>query len=249
MPKSWFNNGFKYIFACVDVFSKKADMIPLKDREQTTTTKAFEKIKKGEAKILADYEAKRGKVINADEFRPFRGNTFQTQMKDSTDNTIMANVDGPVFKKFKHKVAQPTQNGSNVGSGENEVEDSILVSIPGRVMWRDVGIQYAEDNLDERRNYKTSDYIGHLDGDVNSSLYYEQGEDAYTDKAGKMMYEYSKTSLVNDVAHVYKGGSWRDRAYWMNPGSRRFLDQRQALAYLGFRCAMTRVGSPTGLGK
>ena len=44
MPKSWFNNGFKYIFACVDVFSKKADMIPLKDREQTTTTKAFEKI-------------------------------------------------------------------------------------------------------------------------------------------------------------------------------------------------------------
>jgi hypothetical protein len=41
MPKSWFNNGFKYIFACVDVFSKKADMIPLKDREQTTATKAF----------------------------------------------------------------------------------------------------------------------------------------------------------------------------------------------------------------
>jgi hypothetical protein len=38
MPESWFNNGFKYIFACIDVFSKKADMIPLKDREQTTTT-------------------------------------------------------------------------------------------------------------------------------------------------------------------------------------------------------------------
>ena len=37
MDKSWFNNGFKYIFACVDVFSKKADMIPLKDREQTTS--------------------------------------------------------------------------------------------------------------------------------------------------------------------------------------------------------------------
>ncbi len=44
VPKSWFNNGFKYLFACIDVFSKKADMIPLKDREQTTTTKAFEKI-------------------------------------------------------------------------------------------------------------------------------------------------------------------------------------------------------------
>jgi hypothetical protein len=33
MPKSWFNHGFKYIFACVDVFSEKADMVPLKDRE------------------------------------------------------------------------------------------------------------------------------------------------------------------------------------------------------------------------
>ncbi len=44
MPKSCFNNGFKYIFACIHVFSKKADMIPLKDREQTTTTKAFAKI-------------------------------------------------------------------------------------------------------------------------------------------------------------------------------------------------------------
>jgi hypothetical protein len=44
MSKSWFNNGYKYIFCCIDVFSKKANMIPLKDREQTTTTKAFEKI-------------------------------------------------------------------------------------------------------------------------------------------------------------------------------------------------------------
>ena len=36
MNKSWFNNGFKYIFCCIDVFSKKADMIPLKDREQAS---------------------------------------------------------------------------------------------------------------------------------------------------------------------------------------------------------------------
>ncbi len=43
MPKSWFNNGFKDIYCCVDVFSKKADMIPLKDMEQITTTKHFKK--------------------------------------------------------------------------------------------------------------------------------------------------------------------------------------------------------------
>jgi transposase InsO family protein len=68
MPKSWFNNGFKYIFACVNVFSKKADMIPLKDREQTTTTKAFEKI----LDILGI-----PKTIYSDQGSEFKNNTFQ----------------------------------------------------------------------------------------------------------------------------------------------------------------------------
>ena len=35
----------------------------------------------------------------------------------------------------------------------------------------------------------------------------------------------------------------------MNPGTRRFLDEKQATEYIGFRCAMDRVGSPKGLGK
>jgi formylglycine-generating enzyme required for sulfatase activity len=82
-----------------------------------------------------------------------------------------------------------------------------------------------------------------------SSIYYTEGEGAYDDKSDKLMYEYAKTSLVNDKARVFKGGSWRDRAYFLNPGTRRFLDQRQANAWLGFRCAMTRVGSPVGFGK
>ena len=36
--------------------------------------------------------------------------------------------------------------------------------------------------------------------------------------------------------------------YWTVPGTRRYLDERQAKATLGFRCAMDRVGSPVGLG-
>jgi gliding motility-associated lipoprotein GldJ len=54
------------------------------------------------------------------------------------------------------------------------------------------------------------------------------------------------TSMINDKAHVFKGGNWHDRAYWMNPGTRRYLDERQSTSWLGFRCAMTRVGSPVG---
>jgi gliding motility-associated lipoprotein GldJ len=33
----------------------------------------------------------------------------------------------------------------------------------------------------------------------------------------------SFTSLITDRARVYKGGSWKDVAYWMSPGTRRFL--------------------------
>ncbi|MFT6199800.1 MAG: sulfatase activating formylglycine-generating enzyme, partial [Vicingaceae bacterium] len=46
----------------------------------------------------------------------------------------------------------------------------------------------------------------------------------------------------------YKGGSWDDRAYWMTPGTRRYLEEDQSTNKIGFRCAMIRVGSPTGLG-
>lgn len=49
-------------------------------------------------------------------------------------------------------------------------------------------------------------------------------------------------SLINDRSKVYKGGSWKDVAYWMSPGTRRYLDQDDATNTLGFRCAMISVG-------
>jgi sulfatase modifying factor 1 len=55
---------------------------------------------------------------------------------------------------------------------------------------------------------------------------------------------YGNTTLVNNRSKVYKGGSWNDMAYWLNPASRRFMDQDEASAEVGFRCAMTLVGAP-----
>ncbi|MFD1257398.1 SUMF1/EgtB/PvdO family nonheme iron enzyme [Mucilaginibacter terrae] len=55
---------------------------------------------------------------------------------------------------------------------------------------------------------------------------------------------YGITTLVNDHSKVYKGGSWNDRAMWMNPATRRFMDQGEASAEVGFRCAMSMVGAP-----
>jgi len=50
-------------------------------------------------------------------------------------------------------------------------------------------------------------------------------------------------SLISDKSRVYKGGSWKDVAYWMSPGTRRFLEEDSATATIGFRCAMIRAGS------
>ena len=55
---------------------------------------------------------------------------------------------------------------------------------------------------------------------------------------------YGTTTLVNDHSKVYKGGSWNDLAFWLNPATRRFMDEDESSAEVGFRCAMTMVGAP-----
>ncbi|RZK23088.1 MAG: gliding motility lipoprotein GldJ [Hymenobacter sp.] len=50
-------------------------------------------------------------------------------------------------------------------------------------------------------------------------------------------------SLIDDHVRVYKGGSWRDVAYYLSPGTRRFMAEDSATATIGFRCAMINAGS------
>tara|TARA_R110002096_G_scaffold352864_6_gene546048 strand:+ start:2134 stop:3615 length:1482 start_codon:yes stop_codon:yes gene_type:complete len=114
----------------------------------------------------------------------------------------------------------------------------------GRLKYREVNPE--DDNLAERRNYKKADVIDYEDGDLQSSIFYKEAE-TYAERGQGAMYDYGNTTLISNRARVYKGGSWNDRAYWMTPGTRRFLEEDQATPYLGFRCAMIRVGSPTGM--
>lgn len=63
----------------------------------------------------------------------------------------------------------------------------------------------------------------------------------YLDNANKYDTK-GNNSLIDDKARVFKGGSWADVAYWLSPGTRRFMDQDSATATIGFRCAMIAVG-------
>ncbi|EAZ81878.2 gliding motility lipoprotein GldJ [Algoriphagus machipongonensis] len=51
-----------------------------------------------------------------------------------------------------------------------------------------------------------------------------------------------ETSMLSDEFRVYKGGSWKDVAYWLSPGTRRFMHQDSATNAIGFRCAMISIG-------
>ena len=116
----------------------------------------------------------------------------------------------------------------------------VLAAMIGLVMfttkWHKSNIPYVEkmekEEAADRRNYSRSDNISYLDGDEPDYI----------------KYDFGASTMVDDHARVYKGGSWKDRAYWMSPGSRRYLDEKHATDYIGFRCAMVRLGSPVGLG-
>jgi len=124
----------------------------------------------------------------------------------------------------------------------------------------------TEDENAGRLNYRKDDYINYLDGDLESSIYYNnqntindinegkrnpkmsvyQSEFENYDLQGAPINDGSSgwpTTLISDKSRVYKGGSWSDRAFWLSPGNRRFLDEDKSTALIGFRCAMDRLGS------
>lgn len=123
------------------------------------------------------------------------------------------------FNSFRGNVYKTQQTDEE---GATADKDSL-----GRIQYRDV----TEAEASTRRNYQKSDNINYLDGDEIDYATYNSGN----------------TSLIDDKARVVKGGSWKDRAYFMTPGVRRYLDENQSTDWIGFRCAMARVGSPVGL--
>ncbi|HRN56012.1 MAG TPA: SUMF1/EgtB/PvdO family nonheme iron enzyme [Agriterribacter sp.] len=131
----------------------------------------------------------------------------------------LSSLDNDDFNPYRGNHFEKFRKNEN---GEYE-RDSL-----GRV----VKVYVTDEESRNRRNYQRGDVIDYLDGD----------------SASQVTYGYGKTTLISDHARVIKGGSWNDRAYWLSPGTRRFLDETQGSSTVGFRCAMDRVGSQEGNG-
>ncbi|MFV8339991.1 gliding motility lipoprotein GldJ [Flavobacterium sp. LB3P21] len=179
----------------------------------------------------------------ANDFNYFRGNQY-------TKNKIGA--DGKVEIVIKENMKFDTLSNGRI----------VARKFPGQIA--QVPVDEKETYL--RQNFDKSDNTNYRDGDKQSTRYYNFGSsesdtekqkdekimynspkhNVTTDSLGKMVRKYDKsskrTTLINDEVRVYKGGSWRDRAYWLDPAQRRYFPQDMATDYIGFRCAMSRVG-------
>ena len=166
---------------------------------------------------------------------------------------------------MKNKIGEDGK--AEIVTGDNIAYDTLA---NGKIIARNFPGQIAQVPVDEketylRQNFDKSDNRNYRDGDKQSTRYYdfgnsEEGEkiddskrmydspkhNVTTDSLGNMVRRYDKsskrTTLIDDNVRVYKGGSWRDRAYWLDPAQRRYFPQDMATDYIGFRCAMSRVG-------
>lgn len=136
----------------------------------------------------------------------------------------------------------------NVFTTKETDEEGFLVEKDsmGRIKYRDVTV---EESL-TRRNYRKADNINYLDGDYQSQAGVDWASQPQEgSNTTNNMYAYADRSLISDQTRVFKGGSWNDAAYFLSPSVRRYLDENEATNFIGFRCAMDRVGSQVSAGK
>ncbi len=196
---------------------------------------------------VAEWVADVYRPIVDDEFNDFnyyRGNVYTKNAIGEDGKVIVVTVDSILYDTLS--------NGKIVA-----------INLPGELQ----KVPVSEEETYLRTNFSTSDNRNYRDGDKRSTRYFEgfndedDGDDQNgsskmynaprhkvdADTFGNMVREYDKsdgrTSLINDEVRVYKGGSWKDREYWLDPAQRRYFPQDMATDYIGFRCAMSRVGS------
>ena len=86
--------------------------------------------------------------------------------------------------------------------------------------------------------------LNHDDGDYKSTIQTDwNNEDINQEEFTSQMYDYGVTTLISDKSRVYKGGSWADGPYYLSPSVRRFMNEDESSSTVGFRCAMSKIGS------
>ena len=173
----------------------------------------------------------------ANDFNYYRGNTFSKPKIDREGKVVVADYTTIDYDTLDNGRIIPADQPGNI----------IYVPITKRDAFM-------------RNNYEKSYNVDYKDGDLASTKQYEADEDELESKP--RMYNHPiipkelgeggmrrqiyddkiRRTLISDKTRVYKGGSWKDREYWLDPAQRRYLPQYSATSFIGFRCAMDRLG-------
>ncbi len=177
----------------------------------------------------------------ANDFNYFRGNVFRKPMIDEEGKVVVVDYNSIEFDTL--------DNGKIVPK-----------DLPGSIKY----IPITKRDAFMRPNYEKANNIAFGDGDLPSTKDYYKDEEDFDDggamprmynspqtpkqigESGLRIQQYDtkkRNTLVSDEARVYKGGSWRDREYWLDPAQRRYLPQYMATNYIGFRCATDKLGA------
>jgi gliding motility-associated lipoprotein GldJ len=98
-------------------------------------------------------------------------------------------------------------------------------------------------NLNGNVNEWVADIYRPLSGDDMDDFNPYRGDSTLDgDDESLAQYETGVNTLISNKSRVYKGGSWKDRPFWLNPGTRRFLDQDKSSSTIGFRCVSSAFG-------
>lgn len=174
----------------------------------------------------------------ANDLNYFRGNIFTKKLIGPEGKAVVVGQDN------KYAVTYDTLPNGKI----------IPKELPGEVKY----VQVDKNDTFMRRNYNTASNQSHNDGDKESSRHFELENDQYSKLprmynspipvrdsiSGKLnRYDGKKRyTLISDKTRVYKGGSWKDREYWLDPAQRKYLPEYMSTNYIGFRCATDIVG-------
>ena len=166
----------------------------------------------------------------ANDFNYYRGNVFTQKMIDKEGKVVIAG------SSTEAQVDYETLPNGKINPKQ----------FPGSIKYAPI----SKKDIGIRTNFTISDNSDIGDGDLNSSRFYEDDEDAFASRPA--MYnspdqnipedDQKRTTLISNKTRVYKGGSWADREYWLDPAQRRYLPQYMATNDIGFRCVTDMLG-------
>jgi len=176
----------------------------------------------------------------ANDFNYYRGNVFTKPMIDAEGKVVVVDYNNVEY--------------DTLANGKIGISD-----LPGSIKY----IPITKGDAYMRNNYEKAYNIDSRDGDLASTKMYEEDEEELDvqprmynspvtpnniGESGLRIQEYDKqirSTMISDEARVYKGGSWADREFWLDPAQRRHLPEYMASSSIGFRCATTKLGPMT----